>query len=68
MKAPNPPYIAELAGGAVISTEVRKNDGQVVVIVRHEDDILKLMPVDTPEELAWWFWTYVDEWGGFASS
>lgn len=67
MKAPSPPYIAELAGGAIIGTEVRKSDGQVLVVVRHEDDLLKLTPVDSEEELAWWFWTYVDEWGGLAA-
>lgn len=67
MKAPSPPFQAELAGGAVICTERRQNDGQTLVVVRHEGDLLKLTPVDSDEELAWWFWTYVDEWGGFAS-
>ena len=67
MKPPKQPYQCETKGGCLVCTEIREHDKAVLVMVYHENDILKLMPVDTEDELAWWFWTYVYEWGGFAS-
>lgn len=50
--------------GFVVNSEVRPHDKQVLVLVRHDEDIIKLMPVDTDEELSQWFWKYVEDFGG----
>lgn len=64
MKAPSPPYFCETRGGVVVRSDVRQHDKQVLVVAHHEDALIKLMPVDDEKELAHWFWTYVEEFGG----
>lgn len=50
--------------GFTVRTEVRAHDKNVVVIVEHEGDLIKLEPVATEEELKQWFWKYVEDFGG----
>lgn len=64
MKPPKKPYYCETKSGAVVMSEVRAHDGQVLVTTYVEGELVKLMPVDTDDELATWFWTYVSEFGG----
>lgn len=64
MKPPKKPYFCETKFGNTVQSEVRAHDGQVLVVVRHGDSLLKLEPVDSEKELAWWFWNYVQEFGG----
>lgn len=59
-------FSAKTKCGFVVNTEVRPHDKQVLVIVRHDEDIIKLMPVDTDEELSQWFWKYIEDFGGEA--
>lgn len=64
---PKKPYYCETRFGFVVQTEVRERDAEVLVVVHslaQPDAILKLMPVETEEELSQWFWGYVDEFGG----
>lgn len=64
---PKKPYYCETAFGFVVKTEIRARDGALLVLVynvEHMDTMLKIMPVETDEELSQWFWGYVDEFGG----
>lgn len=64
---PKKPYYCETRFGFVVQTELRGRDSTVLVVVHcidHPDTLLKLMPVETDEELSQWFWGYVDEFGG----
>ena len=64
---PKKPYYCETRFGFVVQTEIRERDSEVLVVVyslAQPDAMLKLMPVETEEELSQWFWGYVDEFGG----
>lgn len=50
--------------GFRILTSTRKHDKQTIVEVYHEEDLIKLEPVSSEEELSQWFWKYVEEFGG----
>lgn len=50
--------------GFIVKTERRKSDGQCLVIVEHEEAMIKLQPVDTEEEMKQWFWKFVEDFGG----
>lgn len=50
--------------GFRILTSTRKHDKQPIVEVYHEEDLIKLEPVSSEEELSQWFWKYVEEFGG----
>ena len=57
-------YSTEPIHGHIVASETREADGQVLVTVRHGSDLIKLLPVDTDEELSQWFWHFVEEFGG----
>jgi len=64
MKAPKKPYYCETKCGNVVRSEVRAHDGQVIVTVYHEDDLLDVIPVDDEDELARVFWESIIKFGG----
>lgn len=64
MKPPKKPYFYRTATGNVVRSEVRPHDGQVLVTVHHEDDLLELTPVDSEDELSRAFWESVEKFGG----
>jgi len=57
-------FRVETKEGHVVETQTRKHDKQRIVVVYHEDALLKLEPVHTEEQLSQWFWHYVEEFGG----
>lgn len=63
---PEQHYDVMTTEGFRVFTSIRKHDKQVLVEATHEDDLIKLMPVDSEEELRQWFWKYVEELGGMA--
>lgn len=64
VKPPKKPYYCETKCGNVVRSEVRAHDGQVIVTVYHEDDLLDVVPVDSEDELAQVFWESIIKFGG----
>lgn len=50
--------------GNLVRTETRAHDGQWLVTVYNEDDMLALEPVDSEVEMQQWFWYYIELYGG----
>lgn len=61
---PEQHYDVMTTEGFRVFTSIRNHDKQVLVQATHEDDMIKIMPVDSEEELRQWFWKYVEELGG----
>lgn len=65
-RKPREEYYQPTKSGSVVRTETRAHDGQRLVTVYNDDDMLALMPVDNDEELSQWFHYYVATYGGEA--